>query len=125
MTLDELILELSSRNPGQRVKNGFGSGHSDRGDYSNAAFSPVSETTIGEMLRHAKELKNTDQTGYKGGRYLMAGYVSVLIGEWGDCGEYIGKHHFLYWDCSAPNVKDDRAGASPAPSPSPCWTADQ
>lgn len=119
MTLDELILELSSRNPGQPVKNGFGSGHSDRGDYSNAAFSPVVETTFGEMLKHAMELKNTSQQGYKGGSYLMAGYVEVLIGNWGDCGEHISKHHFLYWDMFAPNLSD-QGPASAGPSASRC-----
>jgi hypothetical protein len=110
MTLDQLIEELSKRDGSTVVRHGFGRGHSDRGNYSNAAFDPVEETTIGEMLKNALALLGTMQHGYKGGEYLMAGYVDVCIGEWGECGDKIGRHHFLYWDTFAPNPRVDRAG---------------
>lgn len=107
MTLDELIQELRNRDPTIVVRNGFSSGHSDRGDYSNVAFTPVDETTIGEMLHHAESIKGQTVGGYKGGTYLMAGYVDAHIGEWGECGDRIGRHHFLYWDTFAPNTVMD------------------
>jgi hypothetical protein len=101
MTLHDLIVELSKRNPDTIVKHGFGDGHSDRGDYSNAAFTPIKETSIGQMLHHAMLLLNTEQDGWNGGRYSMYGYVEANIGEWGKCGEPITTHHFLYWDTFA------------------------
>lgn len=107
MTLDQLIEQLSKRDLSTVVRNGFGPGHSDRGDYSNAAFEPVEETTLGDMLTNAMALRGTKQHGYKGGEFLMAGYVEALIGEWGECGDVIGRHHFLYWDTFAPNSAID------------------
>jgi curli biogenesis system outer membrane secretion channel CsgG len=98
MTLYEVIEELRKRDPRTVVKNGFGSGHSDRGNYCNAAFDPLEETTIGEMLKNAINLLDTTQSGYKGGEYMMHGHVTVLIGEYGSRGEGIGTYHFLYWD---------------------------
>jgi hypothetical protein len=108
MNLVDLITELARRDPRTVVKDGFGSGHSDRGDYSNAAFKPVAETTYGEMLRNAKALLGTHQTGWKGGEYMMGGWADVHIGEWGACGEEITRHHFLYWDACAANTVSGR-----------------
>ena len=98
MTLYEVIEELRKRDPSTVVKNGFGSGHSDRGNYRDAAFDPLEETTIGEMLKNAINLLDTTQEGYKGGEFVMSGDVEALIGNYGCCGEIIGKYHFLYWD---------------------------
>lgn len=109
MNLATLISELEKRNPDARVKHGFGSGHCDRGYYADAAFEPVDETTFGEMLRHAKELLGSTQYGYKGGMYVMDEYVTVRIGHYGECGEQIGRHHFLYWDESVDSLDDDNA----------------
>lgn len=101
MTLGELIEELAKRNPLTVVKHGFGKGHTDRGSYYDASFDPVEETTIGEMRRHARALLGTTQMGYKGGTFVMHDSVTACIGEWGDIGEQIGRHHFLYWDTFA------------------------
>jgi hypothetical protein len=105
MTLDQLIEELSKRDRALVVSHGFGHGHSDRGDYSDVAFVPVDKTTIGEMLKHAKAIKDQEVQGYKGGSYIMHGYVDAHIGEHDESGEEIGRHHFLYWDTFA-NVFD-------------------
>lgn len=124
MTLNQLIEELSKRDPSTVVRNGFGHGHSDRGDYSNAAFKPVEETTIGDMLTNAMELRGTKQHGYKGGEYLMTGYVDVCIGEWGECGDKIGRHHFLYWDTFAPNPERSGRPADAASTTGVAGSAD-
>lgn len=97
LTLGELIAWLKEQNPKRAVSNGFGGPHSDRGDYSNVAFSPVSQTTFGEMLRHAENALDKTFTGYKGGEFVMHYYVDALIGEWGECGENITHTHIRYW----------------------------
>jgi len=91
MNLEQLIAFLEEKEPSKKVLNGFGEPHSDRGDYSDLAFDPVVETTYGEMLKHAKSAMGKEFFGYKGGVYLMEGYTTVLIGEWGDCGELISR----------------------------------
>ena len=98
MNLATLIALLMTRDPCKTVKNGFGSGHSDRGDYSNASFDPVESTTFGEMLMHAMDLRGTTQQGYKGGEFVMYDHVEVHIGEWGTCGEPITFAHLHMWD---------------------------
>ena len=99
--LGQVIEWLKSQPPDRTVTHGFGSGHSDRGDYQNAAFDPIGETTIGEMLTHAEALLGSTQTGWKGGEYVMHEWVSAHIGEYGDCGEPITGMHFLWWSQGA------------------------
>ena len=98
MTLDELISELEKRDQNKEVPNGFGEGMSWRGSYSEAAFEPAKNTTFGEMLKHAKALRGTHQTGYKGGEFLMHGDVEVHMAPYGECGEPITSFNFRYWD---------------------------
>lgn len=98
LTLGELIDELKKRTPNKAVRNGFGSGHTDRGDYCNVAFKPLESTTFGDMLREAESILNTKQPGYKGGDYVMSERVDALIGEWGECGGNITRFNFFYWD---------------------------
>lgn len=107
MVLKDLIANLETRDPNIVVKNGFGEGFSDRGDYSNACFMPIEETTYGEMLTHAKALLGTTQTGYKGGEFRMHEYVETHIGEYGSCGEQITSFSFLYWDLIAEDVSNE------------------
>lgn len=97
-TLDELISWLASQPVDATVRDGFGSPHSDRGDYSNVAFDPVPVTTFGEMLNHARSALDREFSGYKGGEYVMHGYVDALIGQYGSCGENITDTHFKYWE---------------------------
>lgn len=98
MELEDLILELEKRDSKREVINGFGQGMSWRGSYDEAAFAPIEKTTFGDMLAHAKELLDTEQTGYKGGAFIMHGYVDTHIADYGECGEPITSFHFKYWD---------------------------
>lgn len=97
MTLGKLIEWLEAQDPELIVKDGFGSPHSDRGDYSELAFSPVNEAKIGDMLTYAKSAVGSTYTGYKGGEFEMSLRTSVYIGEYGYCGEEITSTHFKYW----------------------------
>lgn len=78
--------------------NGFGEPHTDRGDYSNLAFDHVEETTMGEMLKWAESAVDETFTGWKGGEFTMREFTDVYIGNYGECGEQIGKHTLLYWE---------------------------
>lgn len=91
MCLGELILHLESFSPDMRVANGFGSAHSDRGDYSNVAFEPEYDTTVGEMLAHAAGALGATFEGWKGGTFTMTAFVDTHIGRYGECGEGIGR----------------------------------
>ena len=97
MTLGKLIEWLSKQDPNLIVADGFGKPHSDRGDYSELAFDPAPQATLGEMLRHAKSALERTFTGWKGGEFTMHEWTPVLIGEHGDCGEAITEIHFKYW----------------------------
>ena len=98
MILEDLILELKKRDPNKAVKNGFGEGMSWRGSYDEAAFDPVENTTFGEMLEHAESLLGTEQQGYKGGDFIMHGYVDTHIASYSQIGEPITSFNFKYWD---------------------------
>ena len=98
MILEDLILELKSRDQNKSIKDGFGEGMSWRGSYSEAAFEPVENTTFGEMLAHAEKLLGTTQTGYKGGEYEMHAYVDVHLAHYGETGEPINSYCFKLWD---------------------------
>lgn len=97
MRLEDLIKNLEALDPDKKVKHGFGSPHSDRGDYCNLAFKPLEETTVGEMLKHAKSALGKIFEGYKGGHFLMDTYTKCHIGEWGRCGEEITGADFRNW----------------------------
>lgn len=97
ITLGDLIDWLEKQDQNLIVKDGFGSPHSDRGDYSELAFTPVPEAKISDMLRFAKSADGKTFTGYKGGEYKMDRLTPVYIGEYGTCGEGITTIHFKYW----------------------------
>ena len=97
MTLSKLIEWLEQQEQELVVKDGFSTPHSDRGDYSELAFSPEPEAQIGEMLKHAKSALGTTFQGWKGGNYMMEEFTSVYIGELGESGEEITSTHFKYW----------------------------
>lgn len=97
MNLETLIQELEKLPHDKIVKHGFGSGHSWRGSYCEAAFSPKDNVTIGEMLSHAKELLGSTQTGWKGGEYVMHPYCDVYIAHEGDLGEPINSFNLMVW----------------------------
>jgi hypothetical protein len=96
--LGELITWLKAQPKKQKVENGFGAPHSDRGYYEDCGFDPVEKTTIGEMLKHARSALGKEFRGWKGGNYKMTKYSNVLIGNYGQCGEQITDTHLKYWD---------------------------
>lgn len=97
MTLGKLIEWLEQQNPDLIVPDGFSSPHSDRGDYSELAFSPEPQSRIGDMLAHAKSALGATFEGWKGGGFTMHEHVSVYIGDYGECGEEITTRCFKYW----------------------------
>lgn len=101
MRLGDLIEELRKRNPAAVVKHGFTTGHSDRGDYYNVAFTPAESASFGSMLEHALAVLDTTQEGWKGGDFVMHAGVEAHIGEYGRSGELITSYTFLYWDAIA------------------------
>lgn len=90
MFLKELIEELEKHGPSKVVKLGFSTPHSWRGDYSQLAFVPTKNVTVGEMIRCAKEALGSTYTGWKGGEFTMDEYSSVYLAEHGECGEELG-----------------------------------
>lgn len=81
------LIEILERHPReQRVVMGFGSAHSYRGIYEDLAFEPTADTTVGEMLDHAKSALGCTFQGYKGGEYLMTEYTECWIANHGESG---------------------------------------
>lgn len=101
MTLGQLIRWLKSHDPDTVVKDGFGSPHSDGGDYFKLAFTPMSEAKIKDMLAYALSAKKRTFEGWKGGEYRMDEWSTVRIGEWGSVGEDITRITLKYWELTA------------------------
>ncbi len=97
MTLGDLIKWLEVQDQDLIVKDGFSSPHSDRGDYSELAFTPENESKISDMLANAKSAVGKTFLGWKGGDFEMGEHTPVYIGEYGSCGEEITSVHFKYW----------------------------
>ena len=68
-----------------KVAVGFCAGDSYRGYYNQIAFAPATDTTVGQMLEHAKACDGATFTGYKGGDYTMGLDTDCNIAEYGDC----------------------------------------
>lgn len=107
MTLKELIEELGKHNPGKVVPHGFDHPHSDRGNYSNLAFEPTENVTVGQMLKAAKSALGTTYIGWKGGEFTMEEHTDCYIGEEGYCGEGIGPTLLKYMLGETETKKDD------------------
>jgi hypothetical protein len=90
MHLKQLIETLEKHDPAKRVPLGFGRPHSYRGYYSDLAFEPVENTTVGGMLTAARSAMGATYTGYKGGEYQMDEWTTCWLANYGDCGEGIG-----------------------------------
>lgn len=95
MVLEELIETLEKYPPEQKVVKGFGYPMSYRGVYAELAFAPVNDTTVGEMLAHAKSALGQTFEGYKGGDFTMHEWTKCNIANYGECGEEIGP--LLLW----------------------------
>lgn len=91
MSLEELIAALE-KEPSERVlKLGFRDPYSYRGIYSEVAFEPAENISVGEMLEAAKSALGTTYTGWKGGEFTMYGYVDCYLAFEGESsGETIG-----------------------------------
>jgi hypothetical protein len=100
-TLGDLIKALEAMDAESTVMDGFGSPHSDRGNYSELAFSPLHTAKVGDMLAHARSAVGAVFTGWKGGEFQMDIETPVYIGEYGDCGDPITPTHFKYWALTA------------------------
>ena len=97
MTLGKLVEWLKQQDQNMVVKDGFSTPHSDRGDYSELAFTPAPTAKIGDMLAHAQSALGNTYIGWKGGEYKMDEHTPVYIGEYGKCGDEITPTHFKYW----------------------------
>lgn len=96
--LGDLIKWLRTQPMDMVVKDGFGTPHSDRGDYANLAFDPENTTTIKDMLLNAESAVGSVYTGWKGGDYKMYLNTPVFIGECGECGIPITDEHIKSWE---------------------------
>ncbi len=98
MTLGDLIETLEAADPEHWVKHGFGEPHSYRGDYSEVAFTPVDDVTVGSMLAHARAALGQTFIGYKGGEYTMHEFTPTWIAEYGRSNATgIGPTLLKYW----------------------------
>ncbi len=88
--LDELIAALEAEDPDKVLPLGFAHPHSYRGYYSELAFEPALNVTVGSMLAAARSAKGATHQGWKGGDYAMDGYTECWLAERGSCGESIG-----------------------------------
>lgn len=90
MFLKELINYLEKKDPTIAAALGFCCPHSYRGYYTELAFIPEKNTTVGEMLKCAKDALGSTYQGWKGGEFTMDEYTDVYLAEYGDTGDSIG-----------------------------------
>lgn len=83
LTLGQVIAKLRAYDPNHVVPVGFGEPASWRGDYSELAFEPVTNTTAGAMLGHAVLALGKTFEAYKGGLYRMDENTPVNVACWG------------------------------------------
>ena len=86
MTLGEIILKLRSVPSDRVVKLGWDSCHSWRGDYSELAFNPYKNATVGDMLRVAENALGATFGGWKGGEYVMTADTQCYLAKPGEYG---------------------------------------
>ncbi|GAB2866240.1 hypothetical protein [Hymenobacter ruber] len=84
MDLHDLITALEKQDPSIVVKHGFHNPHSWRGIYSELAFEPTENISVGDMLAAAKSALGTTYEGWKGGDFVMQGYTEVHIANEGE-----------------------------------------
>lgn len=97
MILDDLIELLESVPPNTVLKNGFSHPHSYRGYYTDLAFEPASNVTVGEMLGDARSARGETFVGWKGGDFTMDGYTECWLSfEGSSSGETLGRMLVTY-----------------------------
>lgn len=91
LRLGQLVVELTALDPDRVVPLGFGRPHSYRMDYSELAFEPAQNVTIGSMLEAAQGALGETFQGWKGGDYAMDCDTHCWLAFTGDPGESIGR----------------------------------
>lgn len=91
VTLGELIGSLEDLPSDLEVEKGIESPHSYRGYYTDLAFEPTGESTVGEMLKVAKSALHETFTGYKGGEYTMDEDAVIWVSREGSTGNPVVK----------------------------------
>ena len=86
MTLRTLIADLEHLDPARKVR-GLGPPDSYRGYYSDLAFAPEGEMTVGELLTECRACMGRVYEGYKGGEFPMHANTPLWVAPWGDLGE--------------------------------------
>ena len=81
MTLEELVIFLEKRDQKKVVPFGFKHPHSYRGNYMCLAFELTKDSTIGDMLYHAKQSMGRTFPGYKWGKFRMRKDTEIYIAE--------------------------------------------
>lgn len=95
MRLEQVIKRLEQEDPNRVCSRGFLNPHSYRGDYSELAFSPATDVTVGEMLAAARSAIGATYQGYKGGDYRMDEFTPCYIagvGKYGGDSDAIENH---------------------------------
>jgi hypothetical protein len=82
--LGQLIERLSREDPERILPIGFADPHSFRGYYSDVAFEPRRNISIGEMLAAARSALGATYSGWKGGDYTMTEWTDCWIANEGD-----------------------------------------
>jgi hypothetical protein len=91
MTLDELIAALTAADPDLVCPDGFDNPHSYRGYYTDLAFEPASDVTVGDMLANARSALGATYQGWKGGDFEMDGRTDCWLSMEGSAsGESLG-----------------------------------
>lgn len=87
MSLEDVIAALEAVDPTWVVPHGFTNPHSYRGDYTELAFEPATNITVGEMLAAARSAVGAVYKGYKGGEFEMGVLSECWIATYGDSSE--------------------------------------
>jgi hypothetical protein len=90
MVLRELIAALEAADPDTVLPLGFSNPHSYRGYYTDLAFEPTANVTVGQMLANARTALGATYQGYKGGDYTMDQWTECWLAEHGHEGESLG-----------------------------------
>ena len=91
MLLEQLIERLEKEPQDKVIKNGFGKAMSYRGDYSELAFEPVNNVTVGSMLEEAKYALDGIYEWYKGEDLTMHKHTKVYIIKYKYCRDELSK----------------------------------
>lgn len=79
------VIEILEREDQNLVlPHGFTNAHSYRGDYSQLAFEPAENVTVGSMLAEARGALGQTFGGYKGGSFVMDKWTECWLSHYGE-----------------------------------------